>query len=176
MSDLSALRARPGRDTGLITGRLVFFVLIGFFGIVFAANAIMMRAAISTYPGTVVDSSYRASNSFGRDVEAAKAQAAMGWTSDVSLSESAGQATIAVRLNDASGLALNGLSVEVKLLRPLDRRGDAATALRATGNGLYVGEISVPAAGVYDLDLIASRAGAAVYKTHNRILLKGAGP
>ena len=45
----------------LITGGMVFFMLVAFFGVVIGVNLIMMRLAIQTLPGTEVDSAYSAS-------------------------------------------------------------------------------------------------------------------
>ena len=64
----SAKTARP------LTGRFVLFTLIGFFAVVIGVNGIMMRFAISTLPGTEVDSAYSASLAYQREIAAAQQQ------------------------------------------------------------------------------------------------------
>src|SRR5262245_64322707 len=69
--------ARPSRP---VTGRIVLYCLLGFFGVVFAMNLAMVKLAIDTLPGTDVDSAYKASLAYGREIEAAHAQEARRWS------------------------------------------------------------------------------------------------
>ena len=60
---MSALSAR----TRELTGKHVLFCLVGFFAVVFAVNAVMMRAATSTFGGVETASSYKAGLMFEQD-------------------------------------------------------------------------------------------------------------
>ncbi|MGZ9111522.1 MAG: FixH family protein, partial [Rhodoplanes sp.] len=53
-----------------LTGRRVLIYLVAFFGVVFAANAALVKFAIETLPGTEVDSAYRASLAFNGEIAA----------------------------------------------------------------------------------------------------------
>ena len=53
-------------------GRKVLFMLLGFFGVVFGVNFLMMKLAIDTLPGTEVDSAYSASLAYEQDIVAAR--------------------------------------------------------------------------------------------------------
>jgi nitrogen fixation protein FixH len=62
---------------GQITGRQVFAVTAGAFGIIIAVNVLMAYKAVSTFPGLEVGNSYVASQTFDAD---RRAQQALGWT------------------------------------------------------------------------------------------------
>ncbi len=62
-----------------LTGRMVLFMLVAFFGVVIGVNMIMMRLAIQTLPGTEVDSAYSASLAYEKEIAAAHDQNARNW-------------------------------------------------------------------------------------------------
>ncbi len=59
-----------------LTGRKVFFIAAGAFGVIIGVNVLMAVKAISTFPGLEVPNSYVASQVF--DAER-RAQEALGW-------------------------------------------------------------------------------------------------
>ena len=59
---------------------------VGFFGIVFAVNAVMVKAAMSTFGGVQTTSSYKAGLMFEQDVARAEQQDALHWQVDGKLS------------------------------------------------------------------------------------------
>ena len=61
-------RASPPRP---ITGRMVFFMMVAFFGVVIGVNLIMMRLAIQTLPGTEVDSAYAPASPIEKEIATA---------------------------------------------------------------------------------------------------------
>uniref|UniRef100_UPI00286E75F7 FixH family protein n=1 Tax=Sandarakinorhabdus sp. TaxID=1916663 RepID=UPI00286E75F7 len=67
------------------TGRHMWMVMIGFFGLVIAVNFTMAWLASSTFGGTIVDNSYVASQKFNGWLQAARAQKALGWTARLGL-------------------------------------------------------------------------------------------
>ena len=62
------------------TGRHMFAILAGFFGVVIAVNFTMASYATSTFGGVVVENSYVASQEFNRWLDQAEAQEALGWS------------------------------------------------------------------------------------------------
>src|SRR4029077_10773283 len=62
-----------------LTGRHVLFWIVGFFGVVFVVNGIMVRAATSTFGGLETQSSYKAGLLFEQEVAKAERQQALGW-------------------------------------------------------------------------------------------------
>ena len=176
MSPVALHPARPKTESGVITGRMVFVALCVFFGIVIAANATMAKLAVATNPGTVVDSSYRAGNAFGKEIAAYRAQVARGWSLEAALDESGGKTTVALLVRDREGLAVDGLEITIRLTRPVAGAGDVTSVARASGRGAYVAEIDAPGRGVFDVELSARRDGALLHKTTNRVMLAGSSP
>ena len=50
------------------TGWTVLITLLGFFGVIFAVNGVMIYAALSTLSGTETDSAYQAGLQYEREV------------------------------------------------------------------------------------------------------------
>ena len=63
---------KPPRE---LTGRAVLFWLVGFFALVFGVNAVMVKAATSTFGGVETTSSYKAGLKFKDEIAAAERQA-----------------------------------------------------------------------------------------------------
>jgi nitrogen fixation protein FixH len=136
------------------TGRHFLYVIVAFFGVVFAANFAMAWFALSNFRGVIVDSGYVASQSFNADEAQLEAQAARGWSFEVTAPGGAPMAAI----RDAEGAPISGLAMEAIALRPLDEREDAALTMIETAPGLYAAQESL-APGRWKLDLIAEGVG-----------------
>jgi nitrogen fixation protein FixH len=67
------------------TGRHMWMVMTGFFGLVIAVNFTMAWFASSTFGGSVVENSYVASQKFNGWLEAARTQEKLGWTAHLAL-------------------------------------------------------------------------------------------
>src|SRR5579862_5008109 len=94
-----------------ITGRFVLIAVVSFFAIVIGVNAVMMRLAIATLPGTEVDSAYGASLAYQKEIQAAHEQNARHWKIDAHVDRQAsGQATLSINAMDAAGTPLTGLA------------------------------------------------------------------
>ena len=63
-----------------LTGRSVLIMLLAFFGVMLAVNFYMARAAIATHPGLDHRNAYEAGVAYNKEIEAAKAQNALGWS------------------------------------------------------------------------------------------------
>ena len=142
-------REQPPRP---ITGRMVFFMMVAFFGVVIGVNLIMMRLAIQTLPGTEVDSAYSASLAYEKEIATARAQSARNWKVDAHVERSGqGGATLRVEATD--------------------RRGDLPVALAEVGIGIYRGSAETIAPGQWDLVLEGVAAGQRLFLSKNRVLL-----
>lgn len=155
-----------------ITGRFVFIAVVSFFLVVIGVNAVMMRLAIATLPGTEVDSAYRASLAYQKEIEAAHEQNARGWQIDAHVERRPdGEATLALRARDANGAPLTGLVVSGHFERPTDRRADQLLEVVEKGQGDYRGAAKGVAAGQWDLVIEADADGRRLFLSHNRIIL-----
>ncbi|QJP14283.1 FixH family protein [Starkeya sp. ORNL1] len=150
-----------------ITGRLVLACLVGFFGVIFIANGILVRAALSSFGGVETDSAYQAGLVFKRDEAEAAAQAARHWKVDVHLDA----ANLDVRAAGPDGTPLAGLDLVARLHHPYDSRLDEEIPVRAVAAGAWRGAPdAVP--GQWDLVVELYKDGERQFRSINRIMLK----
>ena len=162
-------QSEPSRP---ITGRMVFFMMVAFFGVVIGVNLLMMRLAIQTLPGTEVDSAYSASLAYQKEIATAQAQSVRNWKVEAHVERSGqGGATLRVEAKDASGRPMSGLRFQGRFERPTDRRADQPVALAEVGIGIYRGNAETIAAGQWDLVLEGVSAGQRMFLSRNRVLL-----
>jgi nitrogen fixation protein FixH len=155
-----------------LTGRLVLIMLLGFFGVVFGVNFTMMKLAISTLPGTEVDSAYTASLGYEKEITAAHDQTARRWKVEAHIErDGSGGASLQVDARDDSGRPMTGLKFQGTLERPTDKRADLAVSLAEVGIGIYRGSAPAVAPGQWDLVLEGDAAGQRMFMSKNRVLL-----
>jgi nitrogen fixation protein FixH len=154
-----------------ITGRFVFFALLAFFLVVAAVNGTMMTLAVQTMPGVDVRNSYEASQRFNRDIAAARAQDARGWSANATLRLRGQDALATLELRDAAKAAVAGLEVGIRLAHPATRADDRAARMSEDGMGRYVATIPGVNRGAWDVVIEADRAGERVFTSRNRIVL-----
>jgi nitrogen fixation protein FixH len=156
-----------------LTGRRVLVYLVAFFGVVFAANAALVKFAIETLPGTEVDSAYRASLAFNGEIAAAHAQAQRGWRVAAHVERNGdGGARLRIDARDAVGAPLGGVGFAARLARPADERGDRAFALTERETGTYAGEAADVGPGQWDLIVEAARGTERLFLSRNRVVLQ----
>ncbi|WP_315707014.1 MULTISPECIES: FixH family protein [unclassified Bradyrhizobium] len=164
--------SRHSKPSKPLTGRMVLLMLIAFFGTVIGVNVTMMRLAISTLPGTEVDSAYSASLGYEKEIAAARAQAARGWKVDAHIERGQdGVAVVRVAAHDRSGKPVTGLAFQGRLERPADKRADQAVELDEVGTGVYRGSAGQIAPGQWDLVLEGDARGERMFLSKNRVLL-----
>jgi nitrogen fixation protein FixH len=161
----------PPRAGRPLTGRGVLLILLGFFGSVGAVNFYMARMALATFSGEVVDRPYETGLAYNKQIAAAHAQDALGWTMSAHVSHAAdGKASIAIDPRDADGKHLHGLDVNVTFESPVDRARDVRTPLVASGDGVYRGATAI-GAGVWDLAIDARKPDGKSFVSRSRINL-----
>ena len=159
------------RKTRELTGKHVLFCLLGFFGVVFAVNAVMVKAATSTFGGVETSSSYKAGLMFEREVARAERQQDLGWRVDGTLVRGkTGEAVLNVAVRDAHGAPVTGLSADATLAHPADSRLDHVITLSARG-GDFHGEAGA-APGQWELIVDFYRAGERVFRSRSRVTLQ----
>lgn len=155
-----------------ITGRFVLIAVVSFFAVVIGVNAVMMRLAITTLPGTDVDSAYSASLAYQRDIQAAHQQNGRDWKIDAHIERQAdGTARLALDAKVQDGAPLAGLLVFGRLERPTDRRADQAFEMTEGGGGNYHGIAHGVTVGQWDLVIEAERDGKRLFLSRNRVVL-----
>ena len=168
-----ANRTDAGDDKGFrLTGGKVLAILLTCFGIVFAVNGLMVHYALSTFRGQTTEHPYERGLSYNSEIEAARAQAARGWSLAAHVErDGAGVAHVSVEARDAAGQPLQGLAIKAHFSSPADMKLDRETQLVQQAPGLFVGELPL-AASHWDLTLVADREGARVFHSKNRILVR----
>ena len=173
------MTAIPGQRSGAspdrsreLTGRTVLICLVSFFAVVFAVNAVMVRAAISTFGGLETASSYQAGLNFARDMAAASAQEARHWRIDARLLPRP-DATIQLELSahDQIGQPLAGLAATVVLVHPTNRRLDHAVEMHSDGAGRFHGTAAL-APGQWDLVIELARDDERLFRSRKRMTLR----
>ena len=155
-----------------LTGRTVLLILVAFFGVVIAVNVTMARLAISTLPGTEVDSTYSASLGYEKEIVAAREQEARHWQVDAHVERSAdGAAVVKVEARDKAGKPVTGLKFGASFERPTGKRADLAVTLEEVGIGIYRGRLEAIAPGQWDLVLEGDSAAGRMFLSKNRVLL-----
>lgn len=167
MANINAKEPKP------ITGRTVLVWLLGFFGVIFAANAVFLYLAFGSFPGVVVESSYKAGQSYNQEIAAARAQADLNWqiSSELVRRNGAG-GQLVVTARDAAGNPLYGVELKAALMHPAHDNADIDLILRADGGGRYVADVETLPAGNWNLVLEIDQDGARKFKSENRVFVK----
>lgn len=156
-----------------LTGRGVFLILAGFFGLIFLVNALMVSIALDTMPGLTTDGGYRASQRFNRDLAAARERDARRWAVEARVARDAtGSAAATVSVRDAEGAPVERVSIDARLEHPLRRAEDRRLDMARAGTGLYAGTAERVSPGAHDLVLEISRDGELLYRSRNRLVLQ----
>jgi nitrogen fixation protein FixH len=128
-----------------VTGWTVLGLMVAFFAVVIGVNAFMAHKALSTFGGVETDSSYRAGQTFERDVAMARAQDAQHWQVDAKVTALAnGTALLDIGARDASGAPLTGMVAMALFARPTDRRLDREVAVSEDAPGHFHGSAILP--------------------------------
>ena len=93
-----------------ITGRMVFFGLVAFFGLIAAVNGVFMFYALDTFPGLTTEDSYKKGIVYNRTLDDAEAQRRLGWNSSVGLGA---DGMLTVTMTDKIGAPLSGALVPI---------------------------------------------------------------
>lgn len=159
-------------QTRVLTGGKVLAMLLAFFGIIIVVNTIMSVLAVETLSGTEVSSAYSASLAYEGEIKAAQRQDARHWNVTVrARRDEAGTVSIRVEARDQRGAPITGLSFDVQLQRPVDKRFDRDATLSETGGGVYAAQLADVAAGQWDLLIAADSDGKSMFQSRNRIVL-----
>ncbi|WP_050628704.1 FixH family protein [Bradyrhizobium viridifuturi] len=155
-----------------ITGRFVLITTIAFFAVVITVNMVMMRLAITTLPGTEVDSAYSASLAYQREIVAARQQNERGWQVQAHIDRRPdGAAAVAIEARDHAGAPLTGMNFLARLERPTDRRADRTIEVTAADPGSFHGHADGVLAGQWDLVIEGDADGRRMFLSKNRIVL-----
>ena len=150
------------------TGKHMLASIVTFFAVIFAVNFLMAYLANSTWSGLVVENGYVASQSFGKDLQHAKIQEALGW--QVSLDH--GDGRISISFAGRGGEKLPGLTVLGQLRRPATGKFDQQLTFASAAPGVYAVPVTLEP-GVWEVDVDAADDKGESYKKTYRFFVKG---
>lgn len=168
-----SMTGSEAQDPKAFTGRTILYWLLGFFGVVFAANAAFIWLALGTFPGVVVESSYQAGQVYNHDIAEAKEQSARGWQVDTDLSRTTELgAFLEVDARDKANAPLSGMVFTAVLKHPVYEGHDVSVELKETGSGHYTADLANVMSGNWTLFLEARKDGQRLFRSENRLFLK----
>jgi nitrogen fixation protein FixH len=158
-----------------LTGRIVLLCFVGFFGVIFAMNAVLVTAAVTTFGGLETASSYKAGLAFAQEEAASRAQEARHWQVTAELQpQPDGQVRVNVAAQDGAHKPLVGFRATAVLAHPTSRRLDRDVDLQTSGAGRF-GGTAVISPGQWDLVIELTRNGERLFRSRQRVQLKAAG-
>ncbi len=156
-----------------LTGRGVIVWLIATFGVVLAVNFYFIYQAEHTYPGQDVSHPYLQGVDYNQTLDDRAKQAQLGWSAAIggALAQD-GMATITVTILDKAGQPVSGEALSGLLRHPMDEELDHKFALKAVGNGVYVGHVPHVQAGRWDVIVARKTAKEAPFEAERRLWLR----
>jgi nitrogen fixation protein FixH len=143
------------------------WTFVGFFGVVFGANAIMIWFALTTFTGLDREEPYLRGVDYNAVLEEERRQQALGWTAAVT----ADTDRLAVEVADRLEQPLEGAVVHAELTRPVNAALDFTAALAPAGDGRYAAALDWPEPGRWDVLITVEQSGR-VFQHHRRLMVR----
>lgn len=159
------------KTAGKFTGKKAMMWFMGFFGVVFTVNGIMLYIALSTWGGVETEHAYRKGLFYNREIAAAENQAKSGWKisldhQPISLSGD----TLAVNIARPDG-DLPPEKVTVFISRAVTNAYDKTITLDKLGENQYGTPLILPLPGQWDVDIRVYRADGTLYQLKEKIFI-----
>lgn len=151
-----------------LTGRSVLIMLLAFFGVMLAVNFYMARAAIGTHPGLDHRNAYEAGVAYNKEIEAAKAQNALGWSVGLSRAKKGAATEVIASVKDKAGQPVTGLEAALHFDHPSSSRLDKDVAAPAIADGTYAGAAELTP-GHWQVKVEFKRNGETVFRSKNTL-------
>lgn len=138
------------------------YIFVVFMCIVVVVNVGMLTLAVGTFSGLETADYYRKGTSYNKTLNAVEAQKALGWSMSfdfpaVKTGDDLRGGTLSVTLTGRDGNPVTGASLRAGFVRPTSSGMDIKLPLVEKGAGLYQVDVALPAAGIWDLRLLAER-------------------
>ncbi len=156
---------RNGRE---FTGRHMFFIMVAFFGVIISVNLTMAMLARSSWTGLVVKNTYVASREFNDLLQRAKAQAALHWREDVTITGD----SVRVALADADGRTIRIDGATAVFRKPISDAKDVTVALKPEADGSAAAPMQLHD-GLWNVEILAEAGLDHPYRVVRRIVLVG---
>lgn len=151
-----------------LRGWHVFLIFCAFFGVVFAANIVLVTTATRSFPGEEASKAYARGLDYNAVLEAERAEAALGWIVEHEISKTAEGVRVELTVAAANGRPLNGLVIAGALKHPASQSGDVVLTFTQSGPGTYAALADI-APGAWILEFDATHADGARIDRRERI-------
>lgn len=153
-----------------VTGRFVLACLVGFFVVVAAVNATMLRLALKTFPGVDAENAYKAGLVFNSQIAAAEEQVRRNWQVDVSVNPHGERRQLYIRVQPNEGKMPGRLEFTGRLAHPAVRSRDVALEATELSPGRFVVPLDAKP-GVWQLEFTLSEGGVLMFRSANRLFI-----
>jgi nitrogen fixation protein FixH len=160
---------RPGGRP--LTGRTVLAMLVAFFGVMLLANFIMARQAVKTFSGLDTNNPYDTGLAYNNEIAAAKAQAALGWSVELTRTPGGSATQLTATVKDKAGQPVTGLDVSMHFFYPATSKFDREIVAGAVADGVYSGAAEL-APGRWDVELNLKRNGERQFRSRNSLTIE----
>jgi nitrogen fixation protein FixH len=141
-------------------GGWIPWAFIGFFGVVLAANGVMVWLAFASWTGLDTARAYQQGLAYNGTLEAARQQAALGWQIGFAFAQTGKrEALLEVSLEDAHGDLLEQAEVRATIVRPTHAGYDFALRLPHHHAGRYRAALDLPLPGQWEVRIVAAEGG-----------------
>jgi nitrogen fixation protein FixH len=154
-----------------LTGRGVSLWLAGFFGLIFATNAIFITAAVKTFRGEDEQRPYLQGVVYNQTLERRARQAKLGWQASIAARrEMSGKVGITVELHRRDGRPETGAVMAGELRHPANENLDRPLRFSEVSAGVYQTELTGVAPGNWDV--LVSNQGPDPFQASRRLWLR----
>ena len=154
-------------ESGQFTGRHMLAIMLAFFGVIIAVNITMAVKANTSWTGLVVKNTYIASQQFNGRAEEGRRQAALGWSSGLTIDEGRLRYTLA----DAAGAAVQLSGGTANFRRPVSDSEDVSVTLESHGD--VIEGATALADGAWIVESLADAGLDWPYRETRRLYLRG---
>lgn len=142
-----------------LTGRGVLLWLGGFFGIIFATNAIFITEAVKTFRGEDEQLPYLQGVTYNQTLEHRATQTQLGWQASIAARRgTAGKVDVIVQLHRRDGSPETQVRMTGALRHPADENRDRPLRFSEISAGVYRAELAGVAPGNWDV-LVSNQTG-----------------
>ncbi|HHL43976.1 MAG TPA: hypothetical protein ENJ42_10180 [Hellea balneolensis] len=150
-------------DGKQITGKHVFWTVVGFFFIVGLVNLYMIYQAVGTFRGEDTKQSYLQGLQYNQTLEARKLQNDLHWKAKLTIADH----KISIKITKEDGTPIRGLQVSGLLKHPAETELDNALVFQDMGSGVYTATYDANIKGSRHLLTEARAADGTIFKTRN---------
>lgn len=141
----------------LFTGKKFLIVVVSFFGVIMAVNAVFITLALKSNPGVVTKDYYERGIHYNETLEQAKYQKELGWSGKLAASYSNGRISYSLLTKDGQPVA--GKTVLVRMVRPVQDGHDFEISLLEVSPGVYEADFYPPLKGNWEAHIDVTSEG-----------------